>query len=174
MVGYCIRKMSGHKNNLKALLMIFLGLSIELCAAGLEYQQMKVGISELELKYEIVGPYCPLIVPASVLIFYGFTLLDIKKEFTNLSGLTFYIYLIHLGVWDFICKLFQMIKGKDYPTKLDGAVWILVFTTAVFIVSCLLSRLYLYFWGKLDKNRRITDYIVKIVGLSFCIVLNML
>lgn len=164
MVGYCIRKMSGPKNNLKALLMILFGLLFELCAAGLQYQQMKAGISEL--RYGIVAPYCPLIVPASILIFYGFTLLDIKKEFTKLSGLTFYIYLIHAGVWDFICKLFWLIKGRDYPTKLDGAVWILVFTIAVFIVSCLLSRLYLYLWGKLDKNGRITNCIVKVVGLQ--------
>lgn len=165
MAGYSIRKMCKHKNNLKGLLMILFGLLLELCATGLEYQQMKAGISESELTYQILGSYCPLIFSASMLIFYGFTLLDVKKEFTNLSGLTFYIYLIHGGVWDFISKLFRIIKGKDYLTKLDGAVWIFVFTIVVFIVSYLLSRLYLYFWGKLDKNKRITNCILKAVRL---------
>ena len=136
MAGYSIRKIGKHKNNLKALLMIFLGFLIELCASGLEYQQMKAGISELP--YGIIGPYCPLIVPASILIFYGFTLLDIKRDFAKLSDLTFYIYLIHAGIWDFIGKLLRLTKGTEFLMTLDGAVWILAFVMVVFIISCLL------------------------------------
>lgn len=114
----------------------------------------------------ITGSYSPLIVLASVLIFYGFTLLDFKKELKKLPGLTLYIYLVHVGVWDFIVKVFRLIKGKSFITELDGAVWIPVFTVVVFGVSYWLSKLYLYIWGKLDKEKRITNYFTKAEGTN--------
>ncbi|MCM1087063.1 MAG: hypothetical protein NC419_02825 [Muribaculaceae bacterium] len=155
----------GGKNNRKALLSVLIGILLEFCVAGLKYQQMTAGIAEAELEYSIVGLSNSLIVLASILIFYGFTVLDMKKDLRKLSSLTFWIYLIHAGVWDFIHKVIRLVKGMDVFTKMDGAIWIPVFVIVVFAVSCVLSKLYIWLWGKLDKEKRITNKLLRIVHL---------
>ena len=166
MVGYSIRKMCKKRNNKKACLMILGGLLFELCAAGLEYKEIVDGVLANELRYAITSPYSPLIVSASVLIFYGFTLLNVNKNFTKCSSLTFYIYLIHAGVWDFMKKMLLILKGSEYLTDLNGAVWIAVFVIIVFTVSYCLSKLYLWIWNKLDMGKRITKFITRMVHLQ--------
>ena len=167
MTGYSIRKIfTGKNSNGKAFISILAGIILEMCAAGLEYKQMIDGIQETDLKYRIVAPYCPLIVPASVCIFIGFALLNVKKEYADMSDITFYIYLIHAGVWDFMGQVFCAGLGRDFITGLNGEIWIPVFVIVVFGVSCALSKLYLWTWGKLDKERRITNYLLKIVRLQ--------
>lgn len=163
MLGYSIRKIFTDKNDRKAGLFIAIGAFFEVCTAGLEYRQMIAGITEQELKYKIVSPYCPLIVLASICIFIGFTLIDVKKEYTNLSALTFYIYLIHAGVWDAMQKIIQFAGGN--VTALNGAVWIPMFVVIVFTCSWVLSKLYLWIWNKLDKDKRVTCRLAKAVGM---------
>ena len=165
MVGYSIRKINIGKSNRKATLAVLVGILLELCAAGFEYQQMVAGIQENELKYSIVGPSNPLIVLASTLIFYGFTVLDVKKDLTKLSNLTFWIYLIHAGVWHFISNVIKLTKGKSVFSKIDGMIWIPVSVAIVFIVSCVLSKLYIWMWGKFDKEKRVTNRLLRIVHL---------
>ncbi len=165
MVGYSIRKVSKKKNNKKAILAVLTGTLFELCAAGLEYQQIIAGITEDELKYSIIGPSNPLIVLASILFFYGFTVLGVKKDLTKLSRLTFWIYLIHAGVWHFISNVIMLIKGKNVFTQIDGGIWIPVFVAVVFAISCVLSRLYIWLWEKIDKEGRITNRLLRIVHL---------
>lgn len=166
MTGYTIRKIGYEKNNRKAAVMILVGLLFELCAAGLKYMQIMQGIAESELKYQIVSPYSPFIVPASVLIFWGFTKLNVTADMSKLSCITFYIYLIHAGVWAVIDKSFLLIKGKNFLTSLDGAVWILVFVAIVFVISCVFSRIYLWIWDKADKEKRITKYLERALRLT--------
>lgn len=141
------------------------GVLFELCTAGLEYQQIKAGIAGEELRYSIVGPSNPLIVLASLLIFWGFTILDMKKDLTKLSGLTLWIYLIHVGVWDFISKVIELTQGKNIFSKINGAIWIPIFVVVIFAISCVLSRLYIWLWGKIDKEKRITNKLLQIVKL---------
>lgn len=162
MVGYSIRK-SSRKNNGKGVLAVSAGILLEVCAAGLEYLQMAAGIAEDELKYTIVGPSNPLIVLASVLIFYGFTVLDIKKEVTKLSSMTFWIYLIHAGVWDFIPK--TAAKRGHILVKSDGMIWIPVWVAVVFVISWMLSKLYIWLWGIIDKEKRLTNMLLRIAHL---------
>lgn len=162
MIGYSIRK-SSRKNNGKAVLAGSAGILLEVCAAGLEYLQMAAGIAEDELKYTIVGPSNPLIVLASVLIFYGFTVLDIKKDVAKLSSMTFWIYLIHAGVWDFITK--AAAKRGYILVKSDGMVWIPVWVAVVFVISWILSKLYIWLWGIIDKEKRLTNMMLRIAHL---------
>lgn len=118
LVGYSIRKMSRSKsNNMKAIIMIFLGIICEVCAAVLQYKQMIDGIADRDLKFQIVAPYSPLIVPASVLIFYGFTLLNIRKDMIKIGEMTFFIYLIHAGIWYFMRKLFRILGGGEFLNR---------------------------------------------------------
>lgn len=164
MVGYSIRKMCKYKNNRKACIAILGGLLFALCAAGLEYRQIIGGISGE--KYQIVSPYSPLIVFASVLIWEGFTLLDVNRNFIKCSDLTLYIYLIHAGVWDLISKMLARINGREYLTDLNGGIWIIVFVMIVFAVSYALSKWYLWIWNLLDKEKRITKFMIRMVHLQ--------
>lgn len=147
MVGYSIRKIITDKNNKKAFLFICTGILFEICVAIIEYSHLAAGMVEWDLKYQFVDPYSPLIVLASICIFIGFTYLDLKRECNKLPALTLYIYLIHAGVWDVIMKGFQI--AAERVTALNGAVWIPLFIFTVFAVSCLLSQLYIWIWGKL-------------------------
>ncbi|MCM1218385.1 MAG: acyltransferase family protein [Lachnospiraceae bacterium] len=165
MVGYSIRKICKEKNNKRATLAVLAGILFEICAAGLEYRQMVAGIAESELKYSIVEPSSPLIVLASILIFYGFTVLNIKKDVTKLSRLTLWIYLIHAGVWDFIIKVVRLTKGENILVKTDGMIWIPIFVVVVLGISCVLSKLYIWLWGKFDKEKKITNKLLQIIHL---------
>lgn len=164
MVGYSIRKIS-NKNNIKAILAVLAGILFEICAAGLEYQQLAAGIAENELKYGIVEPSSPLIVLASILIFYGFTVLDVRIDLVKLSGLTFWVYLIHVGVWYLISNVLKLIKGNNIFSRMDGMIWIPVFVAVVFAISYVLSRLYIWLWEKIDKEKRITNRLLRIAHL---------
>lgn len=166
MAGYSIRRICQKKSNAKAFAAIIFGLLFELCAAGFEYGQLMEKIAEEDLKYSIVTPYCPWIVAGSVLIFYGFSLFDIKKDFAKCSNLTFFIYLIHVCVWDFVGILVSILTGSTYLTDLNGAVWVILIVVLVFILSYYVSKLYLWGWNKLDQEKRVTRFLVRMVHLQ--------
>lgn len=165
MIGYSIRKLCHNKNNLKSCSAIILGLLIELCAAKLKYVRMIDGIPESELQYRITSPYSPLIVLSSILIFYGFSVLKINSNFSKCSNLTLYIYLIHAGVWDIIGKMFKLFKINEY-FNMNGAIWIILFTVILFIISYYLSKLYLWLWNSLNKRNKITEFIMRAIHLQ--------
>lgn len=153
MTGYTIRKVAS-PNNVKAVLAMGIGIMLELCAACLVYYYMMRGIGYADLRFSIVTPDSPLIVAASVLIFYGFSCLKFKGSVAGMSDLTFYIYLIHAGVWDFISKIFRLFRGKDYLTGVDSRWGIPVGIMVVFLLSVLLSRCYLWLVQKIHIKRR--------------------
>ena len=153
MAGYSIRKIFAKTNNWKGIISICIGLIVEICAASMEYKKVIYGIADADLKYHIITPYSPLIVIASIYIYVGFTFLDIKKDCTKLSHITFYVYLIHAGIWDFIRKAFYLIFKEKISMELNGVVWIPGFVVIIFVLSCLLSKLYIRIWDKLDKER---------------------
>lgn len=144
MVGYVLRK-DLQKNTGKGILLIIGGVVIEMATAFLEYKiQVVNGISASELKYGIVTPSCPLIVVASLLFFAGFTMLKVGYNawIEKLALCSFTIYLFHGGVWDFIQKLVNLIKGKNYIMTLDNTYWIPIFTVMVLVVSFLCTIIY--------------------------------
>lgn len=166
MSGYCIRKIfSGKSNNRKAFTFILAGIFIEICAAGVEYKRIMNGIPKADVKYSIVGPYSPFIVPASILIFLGFTLLKVNRNYADISKSTFYIYLIHAGIWHFIYNIFKVVLGRNIFRRINGGIWVPVLVISVFFASYVLSKLYLWIWDKLDKEKRITNYLLEMVRL---------
>lgn len=62
--------------------------------------------------------------------------------------------------------LFHIIFKQKNFLEWNGRIWIPVFTAVVFAVSYLLCKLYIWIWDRLDKDRRITNYLVKIVRLK--------
>lgn len=144
MTGYVVRK-DLSKNNFKGILLIVLGVIIEIATAFAEYKfQIVNGIAEDNLVFEIVSPYCPTIILASLLIFAGFTMLQIRysRWIEKLAEMSFFVYLFHAGVWDFFLKFVNLIKDENYIMKLNSIYWIPIFVAMVFIVSILLTIIY--------------------------------
>lgn len=73
MIGYIIRKWADDKKSKgKGLFYLFCGVGILLIIGLLRYEQGVQKIADSELTYSLVGPFNPLVVLASVLIFPGF------------------------------------------------------------------------------------------------------
>ncbi len=145
MTGYVIRRDLKNKNNLKGIILVLFGILFELSAALIEYKMQIVdGLSENQLKFNIVTPYCPLIVAASVLIFTGFTLMSIKsnKHIAKFAGMSLLIYLFHAGVWDCMNKILHNIKGDEYIISLNNVYWIPIFVIIVLALSVILTVVY--------------------------------
>lgn len=144
MAGYVMRR-DLPKNNRKGFFLIGIGVLIELVTAVLQYQfQIVRGIAESELQYQIIAPYAPLIVIASVLIFAGFTMLQVGYHawIGRLASMSFLIYLFHSGVWDALKFFMYFVRGRDSVLSLNNQYWIPVFVIATLLISLLLTVIY--------------------------------
>lgn len=160
MVGYVIRK-DLKKDSRKGIFLIVVGVLLEIATAFAEYQfQIVNGIGESELEYSIVGSFCPTIVVASLLVFAGFTMLSARYNvwIEKLSAMSFIIYLVHAGALDVICKLLNLVIGKNYIRTLNNVYWIPILVIMVLLFSILLTIIYRkiesYIMSNL-KNRRV-------------------
>lgn len=112
-VGYWLRKNIVKKNNFHGVLLIITGLLSQLIMAFAQYRYILAGASKTEQKYSLVGNFNPIIVLASVLIFAGFSKLDMKKcRLGNLPKLTFYIYIFHASVLSLVIFVSNKIFGS--------------------------------------------------------------
>lgn len=156
MLGYILRKrFLNNKSNFKGILLIVLGVIVELVTTYFRYLQAINGIIDTELKIELITPYSPLIVIASILIFSGFSILQINKDFSSLARVTLYIYLIHAGVWHILNKIVKSVIGVDGDSKVIIPVNIII----VLLISYVFASLYIFFWKKIEKKFKITDRI---------------
>lgn len=144
MMGYIIKKYCSKKNNYMACLMIVLGILVEIGIAYFRYCQGIAGIADGKLKYKLVEPYCPLPSCAAILIFIGFSMLDIKRTFNKLAGITFEIYLFHAGIWDIINRFIKV--------EMDNRVVIPLSIIIVFVLSVLISIVYKKIWKAVDMK----------------------
>ncbi|MCD7825149.1 MAG: hypothetical protein LUH14_04210 [Clostridiaceae bacterium] len=92
-------KFKNKKNNTRGILMIVAGVILEIGLSFVQYQYFMQGIAEADLKYTLIGPMNPVVALASIFIFAGFSMFDIKWKSVKLSSKTFLIYLFHAGVW---------------------------------------------------------------------------
>lgn len=156
LLGYVLRrKLSGNKNNAKALLLILSGVLIELVLAYFRYKKALKGE---EYVYSPITQRSPFIGAASVLIFAGFSMLDIKADFSKLSSLTFLIYLIHAGVNRVAFLVFREMSGFNA----DNRIVIPAGVVLVAVVTVILSLIYDKLWKAADKKYAINDKICKL------------
>lgn len=161
MIGYVIRrKFIDIRNTILGLFLILGGIGFEGIAAVLNLSKTIAKIEGADQK--IIGPYCPLIVIASLLIFTGFSLVTININISKLSSITFLIYLFHAGIWD----LFSKIMTKSFGVSLDNRIVIPVAIMLVFISSIILSKLYIIVWSIVDRKIKISARTSDLVGIT--------
>lgn len=160
MVGYVIRKDLNNKKTSKGILLIIAGLLVEIATAFIEYHfQIMNGMDTSSLKYAITSPFSPTIVIASVLIFTGFTMLEMKRSIIieKLAAMSFIIYLLHAGVWTLFLKPIQILKGESSIGTFNNIYWIPIFVVLVLLVSILLAIIYkkfeTFFISKIKKRK---------------------
>ena len=140
MLGFCVREKSDY--SLKKMgAYLLLGIILLLGVAVIEYEYMICGISESSLRYKFSQPYCPLVAIATFCIFKAFSLLYIKGKWIllqRISSLTFYIYLWHAAIWDFLHRNNLLYSGSDVVN--ENIIWrIPLYVLVVFILSTILS-----------------------------------
>lgn len=146
MMGYQFRRLSKEKkNNKMGILLIGLGIWAEIILTGIVYRYTLQGIAEGEEKYSLVGNFNPLVVLASVLIFWGFSKLELKRNLSHLASHTFYIYLFHIVVLDILQRVAKKLCGAG-----DARVMIPLEIVVCFIISYLLSVIYVKLWKKIS------------------------
>lgn len=150
MMGYVLRE-DARKSNLKGSALIAAGLLIEVATSFVEYHfQVVSGIDEFGLKFQILSPFAPPIVAASVLIFMGFARLNVRynKWMEQLAALSFTIYLIHAGVWVFLQKMIAIAKGDNYLVMNTDNAWMIPASVlVVLLLSLILSNIYEKIYG---------------------------
>ncbi len=147
LMGYKLRKWSeNRKSNAKAIKLIVCGLSMNI---GLGYINYCRGLNGLpvDVGYFAHNPFsyaplAPLEVIASCMIFAGFSVMKIGKDFSKLAGYTFLIYLIHAGIWDL---LYFMIGDRMIGNSIVEGISIIVISVVVFITSLLGAIIYNFF-----------------------------
>lgn len=165
MIGYVIKKSITYKNNLRGTLLIAAGLLIELSASPLVYRMIAAGLTVEQLPFRYVAPYCPVIVLASVLIFAGVSMIELKSDFSWLASKTLYIYLIHAGLWNFAQKCCNMIGKHGFLISLDARYAILMWTVVFFVLSIIAALIYEKLYGALDRRFAVTDCICRAFGI---------
>ena len=120
-------------------------------------------IAEEDEKYTIVGNFNPLIVISSLLMFMGFSFLNIKtQKMEKLSKDTFIIYLFHAGVWDIATKIiFNLVFGAKTDPRYTIPLGIII----VFGISWILCSIYNRFWAVINQNNRVSNKLCKMIFL---------
>lgn len=87
--------------------------------------------------------FSPLIVISSVCVFTGFKQIEIKRDFSWLSGKTFYIYVFHTITYMVVFKVLQLIGDAQGLLEI---VAIVLVTMVTFFVSLGIAVIYDKFW----------------------------
>lgn len=168
LVGYSIRcwAKKRNKSNILGIILIALGLLMEILLAYLRYKKVQNGclLSNERIEFSFLGyeGLAPFVVISSVLIFMGFSVLNIKLNLSKLSSYMFLIYLIHAGIWD-VMK-FCIRHGIIHLPQAEFT--IIACTLLIFVLSLLVSILYKKVWNKIDSKLKVTDRLCKLFRLE--------
>lgn len=140
-LGYLIRRKES-KSNVKAVIYIGISFIIGGIISLLRYKQAINGIPDNELNFGLVDAFNPLVVIMSISVFCGFSKLNVKKDLKKFSSNTFFVYLLHAGIWDIVSKAIKIfLPHKSINIIIPFAI-ILVWT-----ISFLFANVYRYLWN---------------------------
>ncbi len=155
-VGYQLRNKSS-KNNIHAIILIVTGFISQLAISYFQYQNTLNGINTAYEKLSIISDFNPIVVFSSVLVFAGFSKIDIKaNRFSNLSRHTFYIYLLHPIAWNVLTFL----VGKIFGCLPKAEYFIPISIVVVFIFSYFMSLVYNAIVKKFSEKICLVDKIL--------------
>lgn len=134
---------SNKKSNRKALLCILFSCLIFSLVTYLRVSQAHAGISDENLTIKLIDPLCPWIIVASMSLFLGFSYLNVKRDLSKTASLTFYVYLMHAGVWSVF-----FLALKRIGASWNNAVVIPIAIIIVYAISFTLAKTILVFLNR--------------------------
>ena len=166
MLGYCLRSWAhSRKSNGRGICLITAGLLVEIALSWLHTEVLLENITD-PLGWEpLFGEESPVIALASVLIFAGFSLLEMpagRGRISRMAEKTFLIYLIHASVWDVIASRIV----RRYWHGFDSRIAIPLASAAVLAVSYGLAMLYQAIWNAAGQKLHITDRLCRALHLE--------
>lgn len=166
LLGYLIRKGTiNKKNNKKAMLFIMVAIAIMFVHSFL-VNEFHLWNQENELVLGLFGKgaFSPLIILSSCCLFIGFSYMkiDSKFSFKRLPQETLYIYLFHVLVIETISKPIIYKVGM----KLTPLVAIPLYVMLTFIISWIITKIYMWLFSKINKDYKLENKIYKILNLE--------
>ena len=165
LMGYEIKQKVKNKNNLKAILFITSGLLTELLLSRFVYKyQIGTDLNDMEYIKNIlfgIDNFHPFVVISSILIFTGFGYLKTNIDLSKIANKTYYIYLFHAVVLFFTEKL----AIRTFGINIDARIAIPIEILIVFIISYILTNIYLWIYKKINKNEFIENKLYKLFNL---------
>lgn len=143
-MGYKLRQWSKtRKNNKTALLLVFSGAAINIILAYINFVRGRNGLPVDVIQFAenpfSYAPLAPIEVIASCFIFAGFSVINIKRDFSRFAEYTFLIYLFHMGVWNVISHIFSDKLISNFPIELA---LIVIMSATVLCISLFLAIIY--------------------------------
>lgn len=157
-MGSIMGQTTDRKNNKKGIGMVLSGFLVMMILSWLLYINGTNGIGNAYTLSKWTGAGSPPVAIASVLIFTGFSKLDVKMDFSKLAGMCFTIYLFHAGVWDVISKIITV--------KMDSRIVIPMMVLLVFFLSWALSIVWHRFWNVMDNRWKLSNRLCSRIGLK--------
>lgn len=108
--------------------------------------------------------FSPLIFIASVLLFVGFTKMEVKMNLAKLSSYTYIIYLLHTKVYTSIIKILEKTVTIDSRTSLFIIAAVTVITFAISLIGAVV---YTKIWGMLENKFELKIKLNKVINKSF-------
>lgn len=167
LAGYQIRTQIKKCSHILGIISVLAGILAFLPLAALHGENLLgAGIGASGIDY--ISQFSPLKTAGSLLIFYGFTNIRVRcKAVSRLAGYTFYVYLIHAGIWDVITFVFLREDGLFHlGATLDVRIVLPAATGIVFLLSLTGARIYGCIWKCMDKDRRISKKLLQLVKLE--------
>ncbi len=152
MIGYNL-KIKSSTNKIPKFIIIFLILGLEMILLLINNICLKANINT-EL---LVDAYSPIVVVYSILVFILVTKMNnIRLSFYSkkISTITFYIYLFQSGVLDMLMIFMRKIINF---TKISNLLMIPILIIVVFIISIILSIIYIKMWCVIEKKYKISE-----------------
>jgi len=94
--------------------------------------------------------FSPFIVIASICVFTGFKQIDIQKDFSWLSGMTFYLYVFHSITYNAVFKMIKMLGNVKGLQEIFAIVFV---SAATFFIALGIAVVYDKFWKSQTKWR---------------------
>lgn len=95
LIGYLIKKYNSNKSKITSYFSIISGFVVLILLGFIRYLSFIYNNSMIDEICKSMEGFNPIVAIASILIFYGFSKLEVKKDFSKLASCTFYIYLVH-------------------------------------------------------------------------------
>ena len=102
--------------------------------------------------------FSPIVVLASLFLFMGFSNINIKGNFSKLSGWTYIIYLAHTKIY-----LLLLALGAKFSSVIQTHSYLSICVVSIltFILSCIVSIVYNFIWKKIETKYKLKEKFLK-------------